>query len=119
MTGGIQFAVIQKRGGMTEFEFESAVIGEIYKQVKTSDMPLKMYHLRTLDGREVDLLLETESGYIAIEVKMSNHVNRPDARHLVNDKNYVLLIPSTDYPPEKKWIINSVFFIMLINYALF
>lgn len=57
---GIQFAILQKRGGMTGFEFESLVVGEIYKQVKTSGLPVRLYHLRTRDGLEVDLIAETE-----------------------------------------------------------
>ncbi|MBN1158214.1 MAG: hypothetical protein JXA61_02435 [Bacteroidales bacterium] len=40
------------------------------------------YHLRTVDGREIDLLIETEKGYFAIEVKMANRVSEADARHL-------------------------------------
>jgi hypothetical protein len=38
--------------------------------------------LRTVDGREVDLLIETEKGYYAIEIKMSSRVSDVDARHL-------------------------------------
>lgn len=41
-----------------------------------------MYHLRTVDGRETDLILETENGYIAIEIKMSDNVTSQDGRHL-------------------------------------
>ena len=41
-----------------------------------------IYHLRTVDGREVDLLIELEDGYVAIEIKMSTHVHGPDARHI-------------------------------------
>jgi predicted AAA+ superfamily ATPase len=42
---------------------------------------LTCYHLRTQDGREVDLLLEAENYYIVIEIKMTNQANRADARH--------------------------------------
>lgn len=80
---GVQRAVIQKRGALTGNEFESAVVAEIYKQVRNIGHPVSFYHLRTVDGREVDLLLETERGYIAIEIKMSQNINKTDARHLV------------------------------------
>ena len=45
---------------------ESRGLGDVYK--------------RQVDGREVDLLIETEKGYIAIEIKMSGRIERTDAR---------------------------------------
>ena len=80
---GIQRAIIGKRGGMSGNEFESAVVAEIFKQARNLNFPASFYHLRTVDGREVDLLIETEKGYIAIEIKMSGRIERTDARHLV------------------------------------
>ena len=79
---GVQKAIIQKRGSLTGNEYESAVIAEIYKQMKNILSPGFFYHLRTVDGREVDLLIETEKGYYAIEIKMANRVSEVDARHL-------------------------------------
>ena len=38
---------------MTGLEFESAVIGEIYKQVMTNDIPVHMYHLTRSDARHM------------------------------------------------------------------
>lgn len=40
--------------------------------------------MRTSDGREVDLLIETEAGYIAIEIKKSTAIRSVDANHLKN-----------------------------------
>lgn len=79
---GVQKAIIQKRGSPTGNEFESAVIAEIYKQAKNMLFPVSFYHLRTVDGLEIDLLIETEKGFYAIEVKMAGHVSESDARHL-------------------------------------
>jgi len=79
---GVQKAIIQKRGMPAGNEFESAVVGEIYKQTQSIQYPVSYFHLRTADGREVDLLLETERGYIAIEIKTTGKVATPDARHL-------------------------------------
>ena len=45
-------------------------------------MPLKCYYLRTLNGREVDLLLEAEDGFTAIEVKATENVGKSDAKNL-------------------------------------
>jgi hypothetical protein len=35
-----------------------------------------------VDGREIDLLIELEHGYIALEIKSSVKVTQSDARHL-------------------------------------
>jgi uncharacterized protein len=81
---GVQKTIIQRRGEQSGNEFESAVFAEIYKQTRNINYPVFYYHLRTVDGREVDLLLETEKGYIAIEIKLSGRINKTDARHLIN-----------------------------------
>jgi predicted AAA+ superfamily ATPase len=77
---GVLKAILGKTGDPTGREFESAIIAEIYKQIKTFRLPFYCYHFRTQDGREVDLLLEGEEYFIAIEVKMSEHINSSDAR---------------------------------------
>lgn len=79
---GVMRAVLQKNDELNGHEFESAVISEIYKQAKLTNVELSFYHLRTVDGREVDLLIETEKGYIAIEIKISEKVRSVDARNL-------------------------------------
>ncbi len=79
---GIQRILLARQGELTGSEFESAVIAEIFKQIKNSRLEISCYHLRTLDGKEVDLLLELDNGYIAIEVKQSKSVSASDARHL-------------------------------------
>jgi len=75
-------AVLQKKGDLTGFEFESAIVAEIYKQCKTADLPVSYYHLRSHSGLETDLLLELEQGYVAFEIKMTKKVKATDARHL-------------------------------------
>ena len=79
---GVMRAILQKRDDLSGHEFESAVIVEIFKQAKAINADLSFYHLRTSDGREVDLLIETEHGYIAIEIKKSEKVRSVDAKHL-------------------------------------
>ena len=86
---GVQKAIIQKNGFQTGNEFESAIIAEIYKQAKNIQFPGAFYHLRTVDGREVDLLIETEKGYYAMEIKMTSHVSDSDARHLRDLGSYL------------------------------
>lgn len=82
MDNGVLQAVLQKRGGMTGNEFESLVVAELYKQAKNILAEVSFHHLRTQDGKEVDLLVETQEGYYAFEVKMADRVSPIDARHL-------------------------------------
>jgi predicted AAA+ superfamily ATPase len=81
---GVLRTILNKKDDLTGHEFESAIIAEIYKQVKTMDLHFDFYHLRTADGKEIDLLIETEKGYIAFEIKQSENVRSVDARHLRN-----------------------------------
>lgn len=89
LDSGVLRAVLQKRGVMTASEFESAVIAEIYKQIKTYQLPLRCYHLRTQDGREIDLLLESEDCFIAIEVKMTENVTKIDGKNFHNLQDFL------------------------------
>lgn len=82
MDFGVQQAVLGKRGGMTGHEFESLLVSELFKQAKNIFAPVSFCHLRTQDGREVDLIAETQDGYYAFEMKMSDNVTESDARHL-------------------------------------
>ena len=86
---GVVQAVLNKRGGMTGHEFESAVVSEIYKQTKNLLKQASFYHLRTHDGLEVDLLVELPEGYYAFEIKMAEHVSATDARHLRNLQEFL------------------------------
>ncbi|MDR0893932.1 MAG: ATP-binding protein [Prevotellaceae bacterium] len=82
MDYGVLQAVLKKRARPSGNEYESIIITEIYKQLKSYRLPVNCYHLRTQDGREVDLLLETADSFIAIEVKMTANVGRSDIRNL-------------------------------------
>ncbi len=82
MDVGVLRAILQQYGELYGHQFESAIIAEIYKQLKTINLNAQVYHLRTSDGREVDLLIETEIGYIAIEIKMGTVVRSVDGKHL-------------------------------------
>ena len=82
LDNGVLQAVVQKRGGLTGFEFESLVVAELYKQAHCSFADARFYYLRTLDGREVDLLIELPQGYLAFEIKLSNRIAAVDGRHL-------------------------------------
>lgn len=79
---GICRAIRRKQGDVNGHELESAFVAEVYKQVKNSRLPLELHHLRSSDGREVDLLIEREDGYFAFECKQTSKTSKKDARHL-------------------------------------
>jgi predicted AAA+ superfamily ATPase len=104
---GVQHAILQKQGGMAGNEFESAVVAELYKQSRYQKAAAGFFHLRTLDGREVDLLIETEKGYYAIEVKMTVNARSHDASHLAGlaallDKPLIASFVLSNDPMVKK-----------------
>lgn len=78
---GIHRSILAKTGEVSGHEFESAIVSEIFKRIKTHRLPIELFHLRSKDGREIDLLLEREDGYLAFEIKRSLRVNKTDARH--------------------------------------
>jgi predicted AAA+ superfamily ATPase len=98
---GIQKTLLNRQGDLTGHEFESAVIAEVYKQIKTHRITASCYHLRTLDGREVDILIELDAGYIAIEVKQANRVVPADARHLSHLREIL------DKPLLPAWLVSN------------
>ena len=79
---GVLRAILRKQDSLDGAAFESAVVSEIYRQITASRLDMPIYHLRTTDGREVDLLIESEQGYIAVEIKVTTKVTSSDTRHL-------------------------------------
>jgi uncharacterized protein len=62
---------------------ENFVLGELARQLGWSAEPVRLYHYRTRDGREVDAVLEANDGRIVgVEVKSSATVTAEDFRHL-------------------------------------
>jgi len=57
------------RGELSGPLFETMVVGELVKWVRTRQREVDVYFYRTRSGNEVDLLLETSSGIIGIEIK--------------------------------------------------
>ena len=105
---GIQRILLSRTGELTGGEFESAIVSEFYKQIKNNRLDIECYHLRSLDGKEVDLLLELESGYIAVEVKMTKNVSLSDARHLrklgdILDKPLLHSLVVSNDPRVRSW----------------
>ena len=62
---------------------ESFVVGELTRLLPTSSVRAEMFHHRTHDGAEIDLVIEAADGrVVAIEVKSAVTVDDDDIRHL-------------------------------------
>jgi hypothetical protein len=70
------------RGEPTGDFYETFVVGEIYKWMKTVQRAEALYFYRTRSGLEVDLLLETNQGIIGMEIKARETVTPSDTRPL-------------------------------------
>lgn len=101
LDNGIVQAVLQKRGGLTGNEYESIIVSEIFKQIQTSNLQARLFHLRTHDGREVDLLIELPDYYYAVEIKMTAKVNKTDIKHLKG------LATILDKPLKKAFLLSN------------
>jgi predicted AAA+ superfamily ATPase len=80
---GVQRALSRLREGITGQQYETAIVAEIYKLVRTLRLKVEVSYLRTKDGREVDLLTRLADGsYLAWECKAADRTAPVDARHL-------------------------------------
>lgn len=62
---------------------ENFVVGELNKQTGWSAMRIKIFHFRTSNDREVDIVLENRTGeLVGVEVKASSTVNPGDFKGL-------------------------------------
>lgn len=86
---GIQRVLSGIKLGLTGEQFETFVVAEILKLIRSLSVDVEYFYFRTKDGREVDLLLRTAGGYWAFEVKMSNAVDVSDARHVKGLEQYL------------------------------
>ncbi len=62
--------------------FESFVIAEIYKWVRTAGENVQLYFYRTRAGLEVDLMVQTPQGIFGFEIKSSREIAAKDFRPL-------------------------------------
>jgi predicted AAA+ superfamily ATPase len=62
--------------------YETYVVAELAKWMKTVQSPGELYFYRTRSGLEVDLILETPSGILGMEIKSRGTVTSADLRPL-------------------------------------
>lgn len=70
------------RGELSGEIYETMVVGELFKWIKTVQKNAEMYFYRTRSGMEVDVLLETETGIIGMEIKSRQKVSASETRPL-------------------------------------
>lgn len=79
---GIFRHLTRYQGTATGAMFETLVVTEIWKWVKTTGKPVDLAFYRTRSGLEVDLLLTTPHGVWGIEAKTAAKVSTSDGRNL-------------------------------------
>jgi hypothetical protein len=70
------------KGEMSGQLYETMVVGELVKWLRTCQPEAELYFYRTRSGMEVDLLLDTPSGMIGMEIKSRSTVSKKDAQPL-------------------------------------
>ena len=63
--------------------FETFAATELLAHLETAQAETRMFHLRDRDGKEVDIVLESQGRIVGVEVKSSSVVGRDDAKGLL------------------------------------
>lgn len=70
------------RGEFSGEIYETMVVAELYKWTKTTQQDAELYFYRTRSGLEMDVLLQTEHGFVGIEIKSRISISSKDLRPL-------------------------------------
>jgi uncharacterized protein len=70
------------KGMPTGEMYETYVVGEMVKWMKTAQSEGELYFYRTRSGLEIDLVLETQQGIVGMEIKSRDTVGSADVRAL-------------------------------------
>lgn len=63
--------------------FESFVVAELATHIEAAAEETMLFHLRDRDGREVDVVLESQGRVVGLEIKSATQVDQSDARGLI------------------------------------
>ncbi len=77
---GILRQITGFKGTITGDLYETMVVGEMIKWIRTRSREATIYFYRTRSGMEVDLLIETSDGLIGVEIKSRETVSARDVR---------------------------------------
>src|SRR6185436_6067519 len=76
---GVQRALSGEIGGLRGEQYESALVGQILVTLRSLGIRVDASYLRTSGGLEVDLILESQEGLLALELKARPKVDARDA----------------------------------------
>ena len=79
LDAGIWRSLTHYSGPVTGQMYESWVVSEVFKLIRTRGLKADLTHYRTVSGMEVDLLIEYNSRVFGIEVKSSTKSFAVDA----------------------------------------
>lgn len=79
---GILRQLMGYRGATNGVLYETMVVSEMAKWIRSNERKASLYYYRTHHGAEVDLLIETRSGIIGVEIKSREDVFSKDIRNL-------------------------------------
>ena len=68
------------KGELTGELYETMVVSELVKWIRTCQLDLEVYFYRTRSGMELDLLIQTETGFVGMEIKSRQTVVQKDVR---------------------------------------
>jgi uncharacterized protein len=68
------------KGPLTGELYETMVVSEVMKWIRTCQLDVHVYFYRTRSGMEMDLLIEGGSGVIGMEIKARESIARKDIR---------------------------------------
>lgn len=80
---GILRSISNNFGNMTGELFETHVISECYKWIRSTRDRAELYFYRTRHGLEADLIIELSQGILGVEVKFRKEVGLHDAKALI------------------------------------
>lgn len=66
------------RGELSGEIYETMVVSELVKWIKTAQRNADIYFYRTRSGLELDILLQTENGIIGMEIKSRKEISKTD-----------------------------------------
>jgi len=79
---GILRQLCGNRGEFSGEIYESMVVAELVKWIKTTQKMAELFFYRTRSGLELDIVMETEYGIIAMEIKSRKVISSSDIRSL-------------------------------------
>jgi predicted AAA+ superfamily ATPase len=70
------------RGDVSGQIYETMIVAEIHKWIKTAQRDVDIYFYRTRSGLELDIILQTRNGIVGMEIKARNSVSPIDYKNM-------------------------------------